>query len=126
MSVFYNHTVLRYRPGTKTNRAGETVLDLAGLAAAVRDGSALAVARTDVHVRPTSQAEIVAEDRSAEASEWRVASEPGSGDWDIHADDWIRLPDGTLTAVVGDPARPSDPLTGNLHHVEVLVRKVTG
>lgn len=126
MSLFYNDAVTRFRAPTKANRAGETVPDYAALAAALEAGTAVGATRANVHVRPTSQDEIVAEDRNAQASEWRVASAPGSGDWDVAADDWLKLPDGTIVSVVGDPARPSNPIGGGLHHVVVLVRKVTG
>lgn len=117
---FYHDRVLVLRPGTKTNRAQETVLDYAGLE------DAPGYPRDKVQVRPLSQAERPAEDRNASTEVWRLATEPGSGDWDVRATDWIRLPDGRIAAVDGPPARPSDPVSGALHHVEVTVRRVAG
>ena len=121
MSLFYNDTVRVLRPPTSTNRAGETVLDYANLPAP-EDG----VARDNVHVRGTAQGEIVAPGQATAVSEWRVATEPGSGDWDVLSTDLVQLPDGQVVRVIGEPARPSDPLGGGLHHVEVLLRKAAG
>lgn len=118
--TFYNDRVLVLRPVTKTNRANETVLDYNGLE------DAPGFPRDLCHVRPTSQTELPAEDRATAMSEWRIATKPGSGDWDVRSGDWVRLPDGTIASVQGDTARPSDPITGRLDHVEVLVRSVRG
>lgn len=118
--VFYQDRVFVLRPSSTTNRAGETVLSYAGLELAT------GFPRDRVQVRPTSQAELPREDRATAMSEWRLATEPGSGDWDIRSSDWIRLPDGTICEVQGDAARPSDPLTGGLDHVEVLVHSRRG
>lgn len=120
MSYFYHDRVLVLRPGTKTNRALETVLDYAGLE------DAAGYPRDRVHVRPVTQSERPADDRNAGLEEWMLATEPGSGDWDVRDTDWIRLPDGRVAAVLGPPAKPSDPLTGHLDHVEVRVRRVAG
>lgn len=123
---FYHDRVLVLRPGTKTNRAQETVLDYAGLELAA------GYPRDKVHVRPVSQGEgsptsnAGDPDRIAASEEWQLATEPGSGDWDVRETDWLRLPDGGIAAVVGPPARPSDPISGLLHHVEIRARRVTG
>lgn len=118
--AFYQDTVDLLRPGTKVNRAQETVLDYTGLAAA--DG----VPRARVQVRPVTQAEVDGQpDRSSAITGWKIATAPGSGDWDVLASDWVRLPDGTVCTVQGRPAKPSDPISGRLHHVEILVRAVT-
>lgn len=119
-SAFYHDRVFVLRPGTSTNRAGETVLVYTGLELAA------GFPRDLCHVRPTSQAELPAADRATAMSEWRIATKPGSGDWDVRSGDWVRLPDGTITAVQGEAARPSDPINGRLDHVEVLVRSVRG
>lgn len=118
--LFFNDRVLVLRPPTTTNRAGETIRDYAGLA------DAPGYPRDLVHVRPVEQADIAAADRDTSVSEWRIATAPGSGDWDIQAGDWVRLPDGTIAAMQGDAAKPSDPLTGRLDHVEVRVRRADG
>lgn len=118
--MFYHDRVFVLRPATKTNRAQETVLDYTGLE------DAPGFPRDRAHVRPTSQSELPAEDRATAMSEWRIATEPGSGDWDVRSGDWVRLPDGTIASVQGEAARPSDPITGRLDHVEVLVRSVRG
>lgn len=118
--VFYQDRVFVLRPGTFVNRAGDAELAYAGLELAP------GFPRDLCQVRPTSQAELPAEDRATAMSEWRIATKPGSGDWDIRSGDWVRLPDGTITDVQGDPARPTDPVSGRLDHVEVLVRSVRG
>lgn len=117
MSLFYNETVRVLRPTTTTNRAQETVLNYAGLE------SAAGYPRAQVQVRPAAQAENVTDDRAVALSEWLLQTEPGSGDWDVRSTDWVRLPDGTIATVVGDAARPVDPLSGGLHHVQVRVRR---
>ena len=117
---FYHDRVLVLRPGTKTNRAEETVLDYTGL------DLAAGYPRDRVQVRPLSQDEKSEEDRNAGTEVFALATEPGSGDWDVQATDWIRLPDGRIAAVDGPAARPSDPVSGALHHVEVRARRVAG
>jgi hypothetical protein len=115
--LFYHDTVFVLRPATKTNRAQETVLDYAGLELA--DGYPRAL----VQVRPTSQVEVSQVDRETALSQWRLATEPFSGDWDVVSTDWLRLPDGTIVRVLGDVAKPSDPQSGRLHHVELTVER---
>lgn len=117
---FFHDRVLVLRPGTKTNRANETVLDYTGLE------NAAGYPRDKVHVRPISQDERPDVDRVAGLELWTLATEPGSGDWDIRDTDWIRLPDGRIATVDGPASRPSDPITGALHHVEVRARRVAG
>ena len=117
---FYHDEVYVLRPGTKTNRAQETVLDYSGLQ------DAPGYPRAHVQVRPVQQSELPAEDRNAAVEVWDLATEPGSGDWDVRATDWLRLPDGSIVAVSGPPARPTDPISGALHHVEVRCRQVIG
>lgn len=117
---FYHDRVLVLRPGTKTNRAQETVLDYSGLEAVA------GFPRDRVHLREVGQGESPAEDRIAATTEWMIATEPGSGDWDVLESDWLRLPDGQIAAVQGPPARASDPATGLLHHVEVRARRTAG
>lgn len=118
--VFYNDRVYVLRPGTSTNRAQETTLDYSGLELAA------GYPRDKVHVRPVSQTERPDVDRVAAAEEWMLATEPGSGDWDVRETDWLRMPDGRIAAVQGPAARPSDPVSGGLHHVEVRARRVAG
>lgn len=117
---FYHDRVLVLRPGTTTNRAQETVLDYAGLE------DAAGYPRDKCHVRPVSQDERPDVDRVAAIEEWTIATEPGSGDWDVRETDWVRLPDGRIAAVRGPAARPTDPVDGSLHHVEVRVRRTAG
>lgn len=117
---FFHDRVLVLRPGTKTNRAQEVVLDYTDLELAP------GYPRDKVHVRPTAQSELNDVDRNAGVEEWTIATEPGSGDWDVRESDWLRLPDGRIAAVSGPAARPSDPVSGKLHHVEVRVRRAAG
>lgn len=117
MSAFFHDTVHVLRPPTKTNRAQETELDYAGLE------SAAGYPRALVQVRVGDRAEVSQVDRETAVTQWRISTEPGSGDWDVRSTDWIRLPDGTVVRVLGDVAKPSDPITGGLHHVEVLTER---
>lgn len=119
-SLFYHDTVHVLRPGTTTNRAQETVLDYVDLE------NAEGYPRARVHLRPLSQDEKPEEDRNANTEMWALATEPGSGDWDVLPTDWLRLPDGRIAAVDGPAARPSDPQSGRLHHVEIRARRVAG
>jgi hypothetical protein len=120
MSLFYNQTVQRLRPTVRTNRSGEQELSYAGLE------SAEGVDWTGVHVRPTQQLEVLAEDRETAVSQWRIGSEPGRGDFDLLSTDWVRLPDGIVCSVVGEVARPSNPLNGSIDHLEVNVQRAIG
>lgn len=114
---FYQDTVFVLRPPSKVNRAQETVFDYAGLA------DAEGFPRARVQVRPTSQIEVSEPDRETAVSQWRLGTEPFSGDWDVRPSDWLRLPDGTIVQVLGDVAKPSDPTSGRLHHVELTVER---
>lgn len=126
MSLFYNDAVAVLRPAARANRAGDLVLDYAALLAAALADPALGTSRPAVQVRPVAQAEKLGDDRASTTSDFRLATEPGSGDWDLRSTDWVRLPNGALCSVIGDVARPSDPMGGGLHHVEALVRTVRG
>lgn len=117
MPLFYNQTVAVLRPPEKTNRAGEKSLDYAGLD--VAEGTPW----LNVAVRPTSQQEVVGDDREAALSQWRLASQPGRGDVDVLHTDWVRLPTGEVCVVVGEVARPNDPISGRIDHVEVTVER---
>lgn len=117
MTNFYPDTVLVLRPSSVTNRAQETVLDYRNLQAP-RPWA-------HVKVRPAVQTEQPATDRTLAVSEWLIASEPGRGDVDLLATDLVQLPTGERARVIGDPARPTDPVTGKLSHVQVLVRKAS-
>lgn len=115
MTDLYADTVLVLRPSSGTNRAGDVVLDYRNLEEP-REWS-------QVHVRPAMQLEREAADRTLTISEWLVSSRPGSGDFDILATDVVQLPTGERARVIGDPARPTDPIRGGLHHIQLLVRK---
>lgn len=128
MSVFFHDTVYRLRPATKTARSGEAgVPDYSTLAAAPIDGSDARVLKWEgVQVRPISQAEQDLEDRNTAVSQWYIATASGADDFDIQAGDWIRLPDGDITVLIGDPARPSDPVSGGLDHIQCHVQRAAG
>lgn len=119
-ALFYADRVHVLRPTAGVNRAQEATLEYAGLELAA------GYPRDKVHVRPISQTERPDDDRVAATEEWILATEPGSGDWDVRETDWLRLPDGKIAAVLGPAARPSDPVTHALHHVEVRARRVAG
>lgn len=118
---FYRDSVVIVRPPTRTLRAGDEVPDLR--AAALLTGTSWA----GVQVRPIIQTERIDSDRDVKRAQWRIASKPGSPDVDLQAGDLIRLRSGEVTAVLGDPARPVNPLTRppRLDHVEVTVQEVT-
>lgn len=115
MSLFYNQTVQILRPPVRRSRSAEERPDYAGLE------QAPGTDWVNVRVRPLQQGLDVDDDRRVDTAAWWIASEPGSGDVDLLPTDWLRLPGGEITAVAGAIARPSDPFTGELHHVEVRV-----
>jgi hypothetical protein len=117
---FYNDTVHVLRPGTTTNRAQETVLNYAGLEEAAGYPRAL------VQIRPVTSDELSDVDRVAGVEEWLLQTKPGSGDWDVRATDWIRLPDGRIVTVHGPALRPTRPEDGKLDHVQIRARRVAG
>lgn len=118
--MFYNQAVRILRPTPGTSRSGEATLNYAGLAEA--EGELW----ENVQVRPTSQTEAVGPDRETALSSWRIASRPGDPLPAVESTDWIRLPTGEVTRVVGEIARPADPLTGETHHAELTVREENG
>jgi hypothetical protein len=128
VTVFFHDTVYRLRPASKTSRSGETgVPDYSTLAAAPIDGSDARVLKwSNVQVRPESQAETDTEDRSTSVSQWFIATASGAPDFDVKAGDWIRLADGSITVLIGDPARPSDPVNGGLDHIQIRVQRTAG
>lgn len=115
--LFYNDKVSVLRPPTAPNRAGEQVFDYSELRAA--EG----VDREGVQVRAVAQDEVIGEDRETAISEWMLQTEPGSPDWDIQSTDWVRLPDGTVATVHGDPARAKNPISHSFSHLQVRVRR---
>lgn len=115
MSLFYNQTAHVLRPPMVASRAGELEPDYTNLEAA--PGRPW----TRLRVRPLQQGLAVDDDRRSDVAAWMIASEPGAGDVDLLPTDWLRLPSGEIVTVAGAIARPSDPFTGKLHHVEVRV-----
>lgn len=126
MSGFWSDAVEVLRPATKTNRAGETTLDYAALEAAIRAGTAVGATRGQVRVRAQNTTEVVDVDRTTTVTTWRIATKPWSGDWDVLATDWLRLSTGEVLAVDGELLRGYDPVSGNLHHLELNARKAMG
>lgn len=120
MSLFYNQTARILRPAVRTSRSDEQQLDYRGL----RD--APGVPWNSIRIRPLQQGLALEDGRRTDTQTWWIASLPGSGDVDLLATDWLRLPDGEIVAVASAIARPSDPFTGKLHHVEVRVELVKG
>lgn len=117
---FYHDTVHVLRPPLVTNRANEEVRNYTGLELAA------GYPRARVQVRPLSASETAEVDRDAAALLWLLQTEPGSGDWDVRSYDWLRLADGTILAVVGDPLRPTAPETGRLDHVQIRATRTVG
>lgn len=117
---FYRDSVRVIRPPMLATRGGDAVPDM-------KAAQALPGALWErVTVRDLLQTERTDVDRDVTRSQWRVASKPGTGDFDIREHDLVRLRSGRLTSVVGIPARPADPMspTAALHHVEVLLEEV--
>jgi len=115
--AFYRETVHVLRPTERQTRGGSSSLDYAG----IRDEAG--VERRNCRVRPLSSDEVADQDRTTSVSQWRIASRPGDGDWDVLSTDWLRLPDGTVVEVVGVPARAQHPTRSEVHHVEVLAQE---
>lgn len=121
MTLFFHDTVDVLRPATRETRSQETELDYTALAEATEPP--LCRPWAGVQVRPVSQALTVAVDRDTRISEWFIATDHGAADFDVLPTDWIRLADGTVCTIVGDVARPSDPLRGGLDHINMRVRR---
>lgn len=115
--MIFSQSITVVRPGTKTDRGGNTV----------PDWSDTAVTRTVVDrlsVQPAVQTEATSEERSSVVTGWHVLSEEGT-DPDVRAGDRIEF-DGLLCEVVGEVARWPHPLDGGVHHVEWTMRRGTG
>ncbi len=116
--AFHNDTVDVLRPEVTEDRAGTKRLSYVGLRG--KPG----VARAGVQVRPVTSTEDVDDEGITVVTGWQIATRPRSGDWDVRAGDWLRLPDGTIVAVEGDPAKPT--LFGRIHHVRVTATRAKG
>lgn len=112
----FDQSVTRVRPGTRTDRAGNTVPDW-DLAERTTIGH--------LSVQPTVQTETGTADRPAlVVTGWHVLSEPGTAP-DVLASDRIEF--GGLTCeVVGEVAAWPDPVDGGTHHVEFTLQRFTG
>lgn len=93
----------------------------------VRDWSAATRTPIDgLNVQPSGQSENRSTgERDTVISGWRVYGGEGM-DADVLATDRVELADGTVCEVVGEVARWLDPHTGEVHHVEFALRKVSG
>jgi hypothetical protein len=121
--AFHRSTVHLLAPVYTPDRSGTPVYDDAATRA--RAG----VAWHQVQVRPTSQTERATTDRETGISEWRIASRAGTKQADmpeLGADWLVRLPDGAIASVIGEPSRPLAPGSDRVHHVELLVRRAAG
>ncbi len=115
--VIFHQAVTVVRPGTRTDRGGNTVADW----------SPGAVTRTlvgQLSVQPSAQGELADQDRTSVVTGWHVLSEPGT-DPDVRSGDRIEY-DGVTCEVKGEVARWRDPLDGTVHHVEWQMRRSTG
>lgn len=111
--MIFHDTVVDVRPGTRTDRGGNTVEDWSNPTRTTIE---------QVSVQPTDQAETVTAQRSAAVSGWQVISAPGT-DPDVRAGDRIEWQGMTLE-VIGEVAR-WDP-DGPTHHVEFTMSRATG
>ncbi|MFF0389675.1 hypothetical protein ACFYS8_13430 [Kitasatospora sp. NPDC004615] len=116
MAIFHQHAV-RIRPGTRTDRGGNTVPDWSPEAV-----DRLPISR--LSVQPTAQIERVGPDRDEAITGWHVLSAPGTAP-DVRSTDRIEY-DGLLCEVVGEVARWPNPVTGSTHHVEWQMTRATG
>ncbi|WP_224284907.1 hypothetical protein [Streptomyces sp. LS1784] len=117
MPVIFHQRVVRIRPGTRTDRAGNSL----------PNWSPAAVTRLPVgrlSVQPSTQAETAEADRTRVVTGWHVLSAPGTAP-DVRSGDRIEY-DGLLCEVVGEVARWPDPVTGRTHHVEWTMTRSTG
>lgn len=112
----FDQSVTRVRPGTRTDRAGNIILDWTMAERTTIGG---------LSVQPTVQNETGTADRPAMVfTGWHVLSEPGTAP-DVTAADRIEF--GALTCeVVGEVAAWPDPVDGGTHHVEWTMQRVTG
>lgn len=114
--MFWQSAVL-IRPGTRTDRGGNTV----------PDWSPGAVARTTIgrlSIQPTTTAENTDPTRTEVISGWRVFSEPGTAP-DVRSGDRLELAGGLVCEVVGEVAAWPDSQPGT-HHIEFTLTRVTG
>lgn len=115
--IIFSQSVTVVRPGSRTDRGGNTV----------PDWSESAVTRhtvTRVSVQPASQVEANTPERSGVVTGWRVYTATGT-DADVRAGDRVVF-DGITCDVVGEVARWPNPLTGGVHHVEFNLQRAVG
>ncbi|MFD8596971.1 hypothetical protein ACFV1L_18415 [Kitasatospora sp. NPDC059646] len=116
MAIFHQQ-VVRLRPGTRTDRGGNTVPDWSPGAV-----DRLAVGR--LSVQPAVQIERPGPDRTEVVTGWHVLSAPGTAP-DVRSGDRIEY-DGLTCEVIGEVARWANPVTGAVHHVEWQMTRATG
>lgn len=115
--MFFDQDLVRVRPGTRTDRSGNTL----------PDWSEDAVDRLTLHnisMQPSGQDETTTAERTAVVTGWRAQSAPGDVP-DVLASDRIEWRGMTLE-VIGEVAPWSDPIDGSTHHVEWSLTRVTG
>ena len=115
--MIWDQSVVRVRPGVRTDRGGNQVPDWAAPAATTTTIERLSV-------QPVVQSEQPDADRTSVITGWRVLSAPGT-DVDIRSGDRVEY-DGLTCEVQGEVGRWRDPLTGGIHHVEWQMRRSTG
>ena len=114
-AVIFPETVTRLRAPLVTDRYGVSV----------RNWSAAAVLTiSGVQVQPVSSEEPTDIGRAQVVTHHKLFS-PKGVDLDVVASDRVRW-NGVDYYVDGEIARWRDPQTGDIHHVEVLMRRVVG
>ena len=115
--MMFNQSLVRVRPGERTDRGGNTVPDWSPGAV-----SRLTVDR--VNIQPSIQQESVDEQRDAVVTGWHVQSAEGTNP-DITATDRIEW-DGMTLEVDGEVARWPDLFADAVHHIELDMKRTTG
>lgn len=115
--MIFFQSVVRVRPGTRTDRGGNQVPDWS-------PGAVDRLTIERLSVQPQVQTELAGAERTSVITGWRVLSEPGTNP-DVRSSDRIEY-DGLTCEVKGEVGRWPDPLTGAVHHVEWQMRRSTG
>lgn len=113
----FHQSIVRIRAGARTDRGGNTVPDWA-------PGAVDRLTVGQLSVQPASQSEEADVTRTTVITGWKVISAPGV-DADILAEDRVEWAGMTLQ-IIGEVARYQEFLDGSTHHVEFMMRRVTG
>lgn len=124
--LLFKQSAVRIRPGTRTDRAGNTIADWSEEAV-----SRLPLVHLNISPRGESTEEVMGTDRAGSGTVpggvriiagWWLQTGPGR-DADILPSDRVEFDD-VLAEVQGEVARWPDPFTGQVHHIKVALKRV--